>query len=162
MEIINLNLIPGEAFPVAHASQFDIGRVIRFKLLDGSDIYELTGTETLTLKVRKPDTTVVTMNLTNTSDDYVDVITTEQMCACPGKNICEINITNGSVSIGTLNFYMEVEEDPLNNGVTSQSAIHDLETQIEEIIHDLIGGGLNATEVVINTATYTSSNLEAS
>lgn len=155
METIYLNLIPGEAFPVAHASQFDIGRVIRLKLLDGSDVYELTGSETLTLKVKKPDTTVITVELTNRASDYVDVITTEQMCACPGKSVCEINITNGAVSIGTLNFYMDVEEDPLNNGVTSQSAIHDLETQIEEIVHGLVGGGLNAVNVPINISNYT-------
>ena len=155
MEIVDLNLIPGEAFPVCHTSQFDAGRTIRFKLYDGSNVYTLFGTETLTLKVKKPDTTIVTTNLTNTSDDYVDIITTRQMCACPGKNVCEINITNGSVSIGTLNFYMEVEEDPLNNGVTSQSAIHDLTEQIEEIIGGLIGGGLNATQVTIHSTPYT-------
>lgn len=155
MEIVDLNLIPGEAFPVCHTSQFDAGRTIRFKLYDGSNVYTLSGTETLTLKVKKPDTTIVTTNLTNTSDDYVDIITTRQMCACPGKNVCEINIANGSVSIGTLNFYMEVEEDPLNNGVTSQSAIHDLETQVEDIIEELIGGGLTAINMTVHSSEYT-------
>lgn len=156
METIDVNLIPGEAYPVCHASQFDVGRVIRCRLLDGYEMYDILGTETFTLKVKKPDTTVVTMELTAVAGrSYVEFSTTEQMCACPGKNICEIEIENGSVVIGTLNFYMDVEEDPLNNGVTSQSAIHDLETQIEEIVHGIVGGGLHATEVNFTYSTYT-------
>ena len=161
MESININLIPGEAFPVCHASQFDKGRQIRLNLFDGASIFTLSGTETLVLDVKKPDTCIVTVEVTNTSSAYVIFSTTEQMCACPGDNICELKIINGATEIGTLNFIMQVEEDPLNNGCTSQSAIHDLQTQVEEIVHGLVGGGLNATEVVINTAAYTSSSLEA-
>lgn len=155
MEKVDLNLIPGEAFPVCHASQFDTGRVIRFRLFDGSDAYVLDGNETLTLKIKKPDTTVVTTAIVNTSSSYVDIVTTQQMCACRGKSIGEINIAKGSTSIGTLNFYLDVEEDPLNNGVTSQSAIHNLETQVEEIVHGLVGGGLNATQVSVHSTSYT-------
>lgn len=139
METIDLNLIPGEAFPVCHVSQFDVGRQIKIKLFEGSSIYTLSGTETLVLDVKKPDTCVVTVEVPNTSSDYVIITTTQQMTACPGQNMCEIKITSGSTVIGTLNFIMEVEEDPLNNGVTSQSAIHDLYSQVEEIVREIIG-----------------------
>ena len=155
MESININLIPGEAFPVCHASQFDKGRQIRLNLYDGYAIYTLSGTETLVLDVKKPDTCIVTVEVTNTSQSHVIITTTEQMCACPGDNICELKITNGTTEIGTLNFIMQVEEDPLNNGVTSQSAIHDLQTQVEDIVHGLVGGGLNAAQVSFAVSEYT-------
>lgn len=157
METIDLNLIPGETPPVCHVSQFDVGREIKVNLYDGANVYTLAGNETLVLDVRKPDTCIVTESLTNTSSTFVKVVTTQQMTACPGQNICEIKITKGSQIIGTLNFIMEVEEDPLNNGVTSQSAIHDLQTQVEDIVHGLVGGGLRAIEIIIENSSYISS-----
>lgn len=139
MEQINLNLIPDGVKPVCHTSQFDVGRQIRLNLFEGSSIYTLSGSELLVLDVKKEDTCVVTVEVANTSSDYVIITTTQQMTACPGENICELKITNGTTVIGTLNFIMEVEEDPLNNGVTSQSAIHDLTTQVEDIVSQLVG-----------------------
>ena len=150
MEQINLNLIPGEIFPVCHASQYDVGRQIRINLFDGPSVFTLSGIETLVLDVKKPDTCVVTVEVTNTSSDYVIITTTQQMTACPGQNMCEIKITNGSTVIGTLNFIMEVEEDPLNNGVTSQSAIHDLYNQVEEIVREIGGGGITSIDMSVS------------
>ena len=139
MERIKLNLIQDGVKPVCHASQFDVGRQIRLDLFEGSSIYTLSGSESLVLDVKKEDTCVVTVEVANTSSDYVIITTTQQMTACPGENICELKITNGTTVIGTLNFIMEVEEDPLNNGVTSQSAIHDLQTQVEDIVAHIFG-----------------------
>ena len=136
METLNLNLIPTGANPVAHVSQYDEGRVIRFNLFEGSAVYTLDGTETIECDVKKPDGNVVTLGVTNTSDSYVEVTTTLQTCACAGESLADIKITKGAVVIATLNFILDVERSPLENGIQSDSAIHNLETQIAEAVAD--------------------------
>lgn len=136
METLNLNLIPTGANPVAHVSQYDEGRVIRFNLFEGSAVYTLDGTETIECDVKKPDGNVVTLAVPNTSDSYVDVTTTLQTCACAGDNLADIKITKGAVIIATLNFILSVERSPLENGIESDSAIHNLQEQIADAVAD--------------------------
>ena len=121
MEIINLDMVPGKKSPVCHASQYDDGRVIRFNLYDSGLPYTLDGTETITFEVRKPDGNIVTSTLTNTSDSYVDVVTTEQMTAVKGANLCEVRVEKGATNIGSLNVIMAVEMDPTDGGIASAS-----------------------------------------
>ena len=138
MEVINLNLIPTGALPVVHASQYDEGRTFRANLMDGSTVYTLDGTETLECDVKKPDGNIVTVAVTNTSDSYVEIDTTLQMCACAGDSLAELHITKGAQEIGTLNFILAVERSPLEGGIESESEIDNLATQV---------AGLVATEV---------------
>lgn len=140
METINLDIIPGRTPPVCHASQFDDGRVIRFNLFEGGTAFTLDGSELLTFAVRKPDENVVTVSVTNTSDSYVDVVTTEQMCAVAGASLCELTIEKGAVTIGTMNVIMAVEKDPLDGGLPSASEINDLASQIAALLADLYDG----------------------
>ena len=137
MEIIKLNLIPSGVNPTCHCSQYDKGRVIRIELFDGLTPYTLKNGDTVTLNVRKPDNTIVTASLTATQGNtYVDIVTTEQMCAVVGYNLCDLTITNGSVVIGTLNFIMQVERDVLADGIPSQSDIEDLNARVQEAVGD--------------------------
>ena len=136
MEVINLNFIPSGANPVAHASQFDEGRVTRFNLYDGSTVYTLDGTETITVSVRKPDGHIVTESVTNTSSTYVDIATTEQMTACAGDNLAQIKVEKGSDTIGFLNYILHVQKDPEDGGDPSESFVHNLETQIAAAVAD--------------------------
>lgn len=137
MEIIKLNLIPSGVNPTCHCSQYDNGRVIRIELFDGLTPYTLQSGDTVTLNVRKPDNTIVTTSLTATQGNkYVDLVTTEQICACVGYNLCDLTITNGSVVIGTLNFIMQVERDVLADGIPSQSVIEDLDELVQEAVGD--------------------------
>ena len=136
MEVINLNLIPSGANPVAHAAQFDVGRATRFNLLEGATPYTLDGTETLTVSVRKNDGHIVTEAVTNTSDSYVEVITTEQMTACAGENLATIKITKGGDTIATLNYILMVQKDPEDGGDPSESFIHDLSQQIADAVSE--------------------------
>lgn len=140
METINLDIIPGRTPPVCHASQFDDGRVIRFNLFEGGTAFTLDGSELLTFAVRKPDENVVTVSVTNTSDSYVDIVTTEQMCAVAGASLCELTIEKGAVTIGTTNVIMAVEKDPLDGGLSSASQINDLASQIAALLADLYDG----------------------
>lgn len=147
MEIINLNLIPGEALPVCHASQYDDERTIRLNLFDGSSVYTLSSDDEVTLSVRKPDGNIVTAEITHTQVSYVDITTTEQMTAVPGKSVCELTIN----TIGTLNFILDVEEGPENGSINSASEIHDLRTQIEDIISSM---PISSASIKMTTYTY--------
>lgn len=130
METFNLNLIPSGTCPVCHVSQYDIGRQFRANLFEGSSVFTLDGTETVSVYVSKPDGNMVTESVTNTSSNYVVIETTEQMTACDGANLCELRIEKGGDRIGTLNFVMECEKSP-DTGITSQTEINNLETLVD-------------------------------
>lgn len=156
MEIININLIPGLNNPVCHVSQFDVGRTIRLNLYEGSSVYTLSGTETIKLNIRKPDNTVITRDIRNTSSTYITFNTTEQMCPLPGENVCELSIESNGTVIKSINFLMIVEISPLYKGVESQTAIQDLDSQIEYTIsHMTFLFGLHSKFIDIQTYTYT-------
>ena len=136
MERIKLNLIPSGVAPVVHVSQYDDGREFAIDLYEGENVYVLDGTETLTVNVRKPDGHLVTEAVTNTSDSYVVIPTTEQMTAVHGTNYAKLQIVKGGVTIATLEFLMNVSRDPLENGDPSESFVHNLETQIASAVAD--------------------------
>ena len=134
MEIIKLNLIPSGATPVVHVKQYDIGRTWRFELYEGAAVYTLDGTEVLECDVKKLDGNVVTISVTNTSSTYVDIETTVQMTACSGDQIGALRITKGGDDIATINFILACQRSPLEGGITSDSAIHNLEQQIADAV----------------------------
>ena len=139
-ESINLNLIPTGEMPVIHVSQFDNGRAFNINLLKGSDEYTLPEGYTATLNCRKADRNIVTLATTTVSQNTLTFTTTTQLCACAGKNLCEVVIKDAEdYQVGTLNFILEVEKDPLQGGIESTSEIHDLEDQIEEITTEIVG-----------------------
>lgn len=140
MEIINLNLIPGKAWPVAHATQFDKGREFRANLFEGSQVYTLAGDETVDAIIKKPDGNQVIETLVNTADNYVIVTTTEQMTAVAGPSLGEIRITKGDTVIGSLKFILECEQSA-DTGIESHSEINNLETQVAAIVADQYDAG---------------------
>lgn len=136
---ITVDLTPGKFPPVCHASQFDEGRIIRIDFVNDGLPYEIQQNDSFELNVRKPDNTVVTRTIVrgdpSIQTTYCYISTTQQMVAVAGDNICEIKISDGdNNTIGTCNFIMRVEKSPLDGGVTSASAIHDLETQVEDMV----------------------------
>ena len=134
MEQIRLDLIPDGSRPVCHASQYDDGRVIRINLTENGADYTLSN-ETVELHVRKGDGTAVTCAVAiESGKKYVDIVTTTQMCAVYGSNLAELRITKNGVIIGTLNFILEVERDPLDSGISSSSQIHDLQAQVDACV----------------------------
>lgn len=151
MEIINLDMVPGKKSPVCHASQYDDGRVIRFNLYDSGLPYTLDGTETITFEVRKPDGNIVISTLTNTSDSYVDVVTTEQMTAVKGANLCEMRVEKGATNIGSLNVIMAVEMDPTDGGIASASVIGNLRSQVSGMVAEEVAEQYDAGSVIFDS-----------
>ena len=150
MESFNLNIIPGKDRPVCHASQFDIGRTIHVNLFEGFNVFTLDGTEVISISVRKPDGNVVTEAVTNTSDSYVEFVTTEQMTACSGSNLCELKLEKGADVIGTMNFILEVEQDPLDGGVQSDTQIHNLQTQVADLVAIEVADQYDSADVIFD------------
>ena len=152
MESFNLNIIPGKDRPVCHASQFDIGRTIHVNLFEGFNVFTLDGTEVISISVRKPDGNVVTEAVTNTSDSYVEFVTTEQMTACFGSNLCELKLEKGADVIGTMNFILEVEQDPLDGGVQSDTQIHNLQTQVADLVAIEVADQYDSANVIFDAS----------
>ena len=109
MEQIKIDIVPAGVAPVAHASQFDNGRQIRFNLFNQGTPYTLTGAETVTMVVNGEEE-----NIANTSDNYVIWDVAEEDCEEVGVIGCEIRIVLGLMLIGSKNFFLEVEMDPYN------------------------------------------------
>lgn len=112
MEQITVNLLATGETPVCHASQFDDGRTIRINLKKGADVYTLSGTEEVKMRIRKPDKTERVVDIVNTSNSYVDYVSTPEDCDIAGVNVCELVIDD----LGSKNFNMKVEEDAYGGG----------------------------------------------
>ena len=158
METIKLDLIPGKKMPSLHASQYDDGREHGIDLFENGVVYKLDGTATLTINERKGDDCICSLDIENTFEESNHIVfaSTEQMCAVWGNNICELVIAKGEKTIGTLNFILEIELSPTENGIESESEIKNLERQIEAITEEVIGDNYytaEETDEAIATAT---------
>ena len=134
MEKITIDILPGDTIPVCHASKCDVGRVIQINLIEDSIPLVLGNDKTLIIEMKKSDTTIVTAPAVyNIGDSSITFVTTEQMCSCPGRNFCEIRFSKKDYSVGSLNFILEIEDDP-GKEVESVSEIYDLEQRILDAI----------------------------
>ena len=139
MEVKDLNIIPSGDMPVIHASQFDINRTIKFNLKEDGEDYTLESGITITCAIKKVDGNLVTFEVTNTEDKYIELTLPEQATACAGLNIGEVIFSDeDDYEIGSINFILDVERSPKLGGIESESSIHDLTEQIEEITIDVI------------------------
>lgn len=146
-EVITLNLIPSGEVPVIHAAQYDKARPLMFALKLGTDDFNPSG-YTLELQIRKVDNNIVTAAPASITNNVVTFNSTEQMTACSGTNLGEIQITKDDLDIATLHFYLVVQRDVLAGGLTSQSEIHDLEDQIAVLVPEVIGDEYYTAEQV--------------
>lgn len=147
---IELNMIPDtKVLPVVHASQFDSNRSISFQMFTGEDEWTIPEGLTIELHCRKVDDNIVTLAPLSVDGSVITFITTEQLTACSGQNKCELSFIDADdLVIGSLNFILDVEPDPLKGGLTSASSIYDLTQQIEDITQEVIGDDYyNKTEV---------------
>ena len=103
VENITLNLIPTGDTPSIHVAQFDVDRPFTVTLKEGADDFTPTGYD-IELQVRKVDNNIVTTVPTQTSGNVITFNTTEQMTACSGTNIAELQLTKDSQTFATLHF----------------------------------------------------------
>ena len=152
LERIVLNIIPAGEMPVFHCSQYENGRPVIIDLVSSDDdAFLVPEGATVELHCRKVDDNIVTLEPDEVDNNTVTFVSTEQLTACPGDNLCEVVLyadTDPVQTIATLNFILHVEPDPLEGGLTSETQIHNLTQQIEEITQQVIGDDYyNKTEV---------------
>lgn len=142
METIRLNLVPVGATPVCHAAQYDAGRQIKLELYNGAAAYQIQAGDTFELDLRKPDGHIVTASIPGTQGNtYLILVTTEQMCAVAGINVCKVKVKNSGDEIGTLIFNMAVQMDVLADGDPSESVIGTIDELVAEAVADQYDSG---------------------
>ena len=143
---INLNTIPGAICPVVNVSQGDVGRKFKIRLNEDNQVYNLDGTETLTISGYKPDGNVFMYEISPTpTGSIVEIETKDQMTARHGDVLCELRIEKGTEHIGTCNFVMKVEVSPSESGPLSESALDYIEGLIQHIDDDTEEAAASAT-----------------
>lgn len=139
-ENVNVCITPKGDKPVLHFSQFDNERVFTVTVLadDGESAVDLTDLD-IEFRLRKTDSHVVTIAPISVVSNVITFLTTEQLCACCGQNIASVVIMNNDSVISTLDILVEIQRDILSGGLTSESDIRNLTTQIEQIVPEVIG-----------------------
>lgn len=112
----NINLIPGGQIVNVHVSQYDVGRIITFNLLNGDAVFTPPSGTTATIEGTKPDEKGFALNAT-LSGTTASFVTTANMCAVAGKTICEFRLKQGNRDIGTANFILDVERAGLADDI---------------------------------------------
>ena len=108
METYNIDLIPERRTQVYHASVGDNERKICCNLFDGVNAVTLDGTESIRLRYRKPDGSISSVSVPNTSSNYVYVTLPGDLTDIVGFVYCKLRINN----IGAKAFYVNVEGRP--------------------------------------------------
>ena len=140
-ENVNVCITPKGDKPVLHFSQFDNGRIFTVTVLadDGETAAVLTDLD-IEFRLRKTDSHVVTVAPESVTDNVITFKTTEQMCACCGQNIASVVLMDNDTNIiSTLDILVEIQRDIMSGGLTSESDIRNLTTQIEQIVPEVIG-----------------------
>lgn len=139
-ENVNVCITPKGDKPVLHFSQFDNERVFTVTVLadDGESAAVLTGLD-IEFRIRKTDSHVVTIAPESVADNVITFKTTEQLCACCGQNIATVTLMKDDLIVSTLDILVDIQRDILSGGLTSESDIRNLTTQIEQIVPEVLG-----------------------
>ena len=157
-QIVTVNLTPGLSAPaVVRVSQYDAGRPILFKVLDGMTPASFVSGTVATITGTKPSGLgfSVTGTISGNTVTLDSTIAMTQECGMIPAEI-RFSITNGP-NIGTANFILAVEKTPHADGTTdgTQETMANLETRLQAEIDDLSdriddieagGSGLSSTE----------------
>jgi len=140
---IELNLIPkkGDELVVFYASQYETARPFKAVLKWGNTEFVPDDDCYAEIDIRKNDDNIVVItDDVSIDNNEVSVILPVQAVTCIGKNLGQVKIYAADEQlIAALNFILEVQPDPLANGVQSETAIDNLTQQIEDIAQEVIG-----------------------
>ena len=135
---IVLNLIPkkGDEPVIFYASQYETARPFIADLFWGESEFAPGDSCWAEIDIRKvDDNLVVITDDISIDNNEVSVVLPVQALTCVGKNFGQIKIyADDDHLVAALNFILEVQPDPLAGGVTSETAIDNLTTQIDDII----------------------------
>lgn len=109
MQQMILDVIPHKVSPYCYVRQGSSGETIEINLIYGDETYSLSGTEQLSLEMRRPDGRILKYSLNSSVGSKIFFSTDTNMTPMVGLNICNITITKTNTEISTLNFIMAVE-----------------------------------------------------
>lgn len=138
-QIVTVNLIPELSAPaVVRVSQYDVGRPLVFRVMDGMSMATLPQYWSAKVEGTKPSGLGFSETCT-ISGSTVTVSTTEAMTQEAGQIHAEISLTYTGVVIGTANFILAVEKTPHAEGTTdgTQETMANLETRLQGQIDGL-------------------------
>lgn len=133
-----LNMVPGGTMLRIPVSQNDTNgsRALVFKLYDGESpsgkAFVVPSGSAVTCDGMKPDGTVFSYAATY-SGNTVTLYLKSQMATVIGPVLCQLTVTKNSEVLGSANFVIDVEEDPLRSGSDmSQSQIDSLVAYVRQ------------------------------
>lgn len=156
MENKRLNLIPSSYLPEVHLSQYDKGRILTFKLMDGASEYTIPSGATITVKATKPSG-LGFVEACTFANGMVTLVNTETMSNEYGRFPAELSIVSGGNTIGTSNFTFNVEKSPHPEGTIdgdAEAVIPELTLlveRVEEIANSIINSTAQSTTITTNT-----------
>ena len=164
-------MVPTGVLEICHASQYDIGREIRFDLINGTDDFVLSGDEDITIFMRDFKGNLIVSSAPNTSSNYVVWTSSEGELDVSGPAICELRVTKDDDVLGSANYIMEIDADPYDGiGVHVETVgpadICTFETTLPEPLQSVLvnveatgGNGTPDNPIPING--YTEANITA-
>lgn len=154
MENILLNLIPSSYIPEVHLSQYDVGRTLPFKLMDGNAEYSVPSGATVTVKATKPSGLGFVVDC-EADGNVVTLSNTETMTNESGRFSAELSISSGATLLGTSNFIFNIERSPHPEGTTDGDA----ETLIPELT--LLVNEIRESNAKVESMTASATSLPA-
>lgn len=140
MQTIRLNMTPNGVMPHLYCSRYDVGRQLGLQVYDDNTAYSIPSDAVARVHGIKPDNTVFAYGSSDTdavvsidtTTSVITLTTTEQMTAITGTTICELILEEGDTVLGSLNFYIEVEESVLqDDDKTSKSDLATYQQMID-------------------------------
>ena len=140
-----LNLIPGDVPKRITASQYDAGsRTLSFTLYNGAVAFTTAGV-TAQIRGTKPDKKGFEYTASY-NNGVVTCNVTEQMTACAGEVVCELQLEKDGEVLGTANFILDVERAALGEDTDIS------ETELPDIIDGARTQAASAAESAADAA----------
>ena len=130
---INLNVIPGDALPVIHLSQYDKNlTTLEFHLFGPIEDYAIPNNSLVTIIGTKPDNTGFEYGCTY-SGNTATVSVRDQMTVVAGNTLAQLRVTDSSGNLlHTLRFILAVEPSALSDStIISKTELPLLESAAE-------------------------------
>lgn len=151
-QVISLDMVPGGIPPVVHISQNDTAaRKFYFRILNNGELFDCTGLSAYIQGI-KPDGASFSYEC-SVYQYSIQRSCTEQISAVAGQVIAELKLLDGDGIVGTANFIIDVEPDPLGNATASQSEI----TEFQALVNAASGYASNSA----NSASQAASSASA-
>lgn len=157
--IYNLNLIPGISAPVTvHCSQGDSGREISFRILSGTDVYNIPSGARVSIHGVRKDNGHYGPIACTFSGSTVTFTLTAEMTSVKGGGLAELEISSDGVVVGSTNFAVLVEKATFPTGVT-----YDNDVSVYQDILTYVMSSVIPTEAVTidNTLSITGAAADA-